>query len=127
MNVPTDGTFVNQNVSQQLQINGIVSGSEYAGFPLGPEFGKSFDFGIVYDPHFIDGLSISSDIWRLYLNNNITGIGAQSVLDLCSAGQLVYCHCCIALRPVPTRARSISSTSRPSISDESMSKASTSH
>src|SRR4051812_1312250 len=91
VNVPTDGSFVNQNVAQQLQINGIVSGSEFAHFPLGPEFGKSFDWGIVYDPHFIEGLSVSADYWRLYLNNNITPIGAQSVLDLCAAGQLAYC------------------------------------
>ena len=45
----------------------------------------------MYDPHFIEGLSVSADYWRLYLNNNITGIGAQSVVDLCSAGQLQYC------------------------------------
>jgi len=91
-NVPTDGSFVNQNVAQQLQLNAILSGSQFAGFPLGPELGKSFDWGIVYDPHFIEGLSLSADIWRLYLNNNITaGIGAQSVLDLCYAGQTAYC------------------------------------
>jgi len=91
VNVPTDGTFRNQNVAQQLQLNAIASGSAFAGFPLGPELGKSFDWGVVYDPHFIDGLSLSADLWRLYLNNNITGVGAQSVLDLCSAGQLDYC------------------------------------
>jgi len=91
-NVPTDGSFRNQNVAQQLQLNAILSGSQFAGFPLGPEQGKSFDWGVVYDPHFIDGLSISADLWRLYLNNNITaGIGAQSVLDLCSAGQTAFC------------------------------------
>ena len=91
VNVPTDGSFVNQNVAQQLQLNAIASGSVQAGFPLGPELGKSFDWGVVYDPHFIDGLSVSSDIWRLYLNNNITAIGAQSVIDLCFAGQTQYC------------------------------------
>ena len=91
VNVPTDGTFHNQAVAQQLQINAITSGSQYAGFPLGPEQGKSFDFGVVYDPHFLDGLSISADYWRLYLNNIITAVGAQSVLDLCSSGQLIYC------------------------------------
>ena len=91
VNVPTDGTFVNQNVAQQLQLNAVASGSVRAGFPLGPELGKSFDWGVVYDPHFIDGLSVSSDIWRLYLNNNITAIGAQSVIDLCFAGQTQYC------------------------------------
>ncbi|HEY6984600.1 MAG TPA: TonB-dependent receptor, partial [Rhodanobacteraceae bacterium] len=91
VNVPTDGSFVNSEVASGLQSTGIASGSEFAGFPLGPEFGKSFDWGIVYDPHWIDGLSVSADYWRLYLNNNITGIGAQSVMDLCSAGQLQYC------------------------------------
>jgi outer membrane receptor protein involved in Fe transport len=91
VNVPTDGSFVNSDVASGLQSTGIASGSEFAGFPLGPEFGKSFDWGIVYDPHFIDGLSVSADYWRLYLNNTITAVGAQSVLDLCSSGQLAYC------------------------------------
>jgi outer membrane receptor protein involved in Fe transport len=91
VNVPTDGSFVNSDVASGLQSTGIASGSEFAGFPLGPEFGKSFDWGIVYDPHFIDGLSVSADYWRLYLNNTITAVGAQSVLDLCAAGQLNYC------------------------------------
>jgi outer membrane receptor protein involved in Fe transport len=91
VNVPTDGTFINQNVAQQLQLNALASGSVLAGFPLGPEFGKSFDWGIVYDPHFIDGLSISADLWRVYLNNTIVGVGAQSVIDLCAAGQTAYC------------------------------------
>ncbi len=90
-NVPTDGSFRNQAVAQQLQITAIASGSQFAGFPLGPELGKSFDWGIVYDPHFIEGLSVSADYWRLYLNDIITNVGAQSVLDLCAAGQLVYC------------------------------------
>ena len=45
----------------------------------------------MYDPHWLEGLSVSADLWRLYLINNITSVGAQSVLDLCSAGQLQYC------------------------------------
>ncbi len=91
VNVPTDGSFQNHDVQQNLQSNGIASGSAYAGFPLGPEFGKSFDFGVVYDPHWLEGLSVSADVWRLYLINNITGVGAQSVLNLCSNGNLAYC------------------------------------
>ena len=90
-NVPTDGSFVNSDVASGLQISGIASGSHFAGFPLGPESGKSFDWGVVYDPHFIDGLSVSADYWRLYLDNTITAVGAQSVLDQCAAGQLAYC------------------------------------
>ena len=98
-----------------------------AGFPLGPEFGKSFDFGVVYDPHFIEGLSVSADFWRLYLNNTITGVGAQSVLDLCCAGQLGLLPADPPLRSrVRTRARSRPSTSRPATSAASTSRAWTS-
>ncbi|MEO6690231.1 MAG: TonB-dependent receptor [Dokdonella sp.] len=89
--VPATGSFQNNDIVQALQSNGIASGSQYAGFPIGPEFGKSFDFGIVYDPHWLEGLSISADVWRLYLINNITGVGAQTVLDLCSTGQVAFC------------------------------------
>ncbi|MBA8885484.1 TonB-dependent receptor plug domain-containing protein [Dokdonella fugitiva] len=91
VNVPTDGSFRNQNVAQALQLNAILSGAAYAGFPIGPEKGKSFDFGIVYDPHWLEGLSVSADLWRLYLNDNITTVRAQSVIDLCAAGQTAYC------------------------------------
>ncbi|MEO7325475.1 MAG: TonB-dependent receptor [Dokdonella sp.] len=89
--VPTDGSFRNHDVQQQLQTSGIVSGAVYAGLPVSAEFGKSFDFGVVYDPHWLEGLSVSADVWRLYLNNNITSVRAQSVLDLCNAGQLAFC------------------------------------
>ena len=91
VNVPTDGSFRNQDVAQSVESSGIVSGSEYAGIPLGPEFGQSYDIGIVYDPRFIDGLSLSVDIWRIHLNDTIVGVNAQHVLNLCSAGQLIYC------------------------------------
>ncbi|MCE5231989.1 MAG: TonB-dependent receptor [Mizugakiibacter sp.] len=89
--VPTDGSFVNTDVSLGQQIKGISSGSQYANFPLGPEQGKSFDFGFVYSPSWVQGLSFSADVWRVYLNNTITSIGAQNVLNLCFAGQTQYC------------------------------------
>jgi hypothetical protein len=89
--VPTTGPFQNQSVALGNQIGALTTGSAYAGFPLGPEFGKSFDFGVVYDPHWLDGLSVSADVWRLYLLNTITGIAAQTVLDLCYNGVNEYC------------------------------------
>ena len=89
--VPATGPFENEAVANGSQILGIASGAAFAGFPIGPELGKSFDFGVVYDPHWLEGFSISADLWRLYLNNNITGVGAQQVIDLCFAGQAVYC------------------------------------
>jgi len=80
--VPGDGTF-GPLPGQTSQINGIVSGSVAAGYNLGPEQGKSFDWGFVYDPHWLPGLSVSADLWRVYLNNEISGITAQNALNLC--------------------------------------------
>ena len=90
-NVPLDGSFVNQDVLYGQQIKAVAAGSNYANFPLGPENGKSFDFGFVYSPHWVDGLSVSADIYRVYLLNTITSIGAQNVLNLCYSGQTQYC------------------------------------
>jgi len=89
--VPTDGSFRNLDVLNRTAISAIVSGSNFAGFPLGPEFGKSFDWGVVYDPAWLPGLSANADIWRLYLRDTIQSVGAQSVLDLCYNGALQYC------------------------------------
>jgi outer membrane receptor protein involved in Fe transport len=89
--VPLDGTFVDQYVALHQQISALLSGSAYAGFPLGPETGKSFDVGLVYSPNFVPGLSLSADLWRIYLNDTITGVGAQTVLNLCFAGISAYC------------------------------------
>ncbi len=88
--VPTDGSFVDSEVG--LDVTQVVgSGSQFAGFPLGPELGKSFDFGAVYSPHFVPGLSVGADLWRIYLDNVITSVGAQTVLNLCYAGVQDYC------------------------------------
>jgi outer membrane receptor protein involved in Fe transport len=89
--VPATGPFQNRNVANGNQIGALASGSKFANFPLGPELGKSFDFGVVYDPHWLEGLSVSADVWRLYLLDTITGIGAQTVLNLCFNGASVYC------------------------------------
>ena len=99
--VPLDGTFLNnaeqfrsdgsKNPNGAQQLSALVSGSQAAGFPLGPELGKSFDFGVVYSPHFVPGLSASVDFWRIYLNDTITGAGVQTVLNQCFAGNLAYC------------------------------------
>ncbi|TAN05861.1 MAG: TonB-dependent receptor [Rhodanobacteraceae bacterium] len=89
--VPTDGTFVNTLVASHQQIKALNSGSEYAHFPLGPEKGKSFDFGAVYSPHFVPGLTVQADLWRIYLNNVITGVTAQTILNSCFNGLLQFC------------------------------------
>nr|WP_132141888.1 TonB-dependent receptor [Luteibacter rhizovicinus] len=80
-NVPTDGSYQQANP----QIGAKTSGAIAAGYQLKPEQGKSFDFGVVYDPQWINGLSLSADVWRINLNDTITSISAQTVLNQCYA------------------------------------------
>ena len=90
--VPSDGSFA-PLPGQTSQINGLQSGAVAAGFPLGPENGKSFDYGFVYDPHFVPGLSLSVDMWRIYLDNQISRVTAQNALNLCfNANGGPYCN-----------------------------------
>ena len=77
------GVVIHKLEGQTSQINGINSGSQVAGVQLQPENGKSFDMGFVYDPHWVPGLSVSVDLWRIYLENQITRITAQEALTLC--------------------------------------------
>jgi len=65
------------------QVQTIFAGAAIAGFPIKPENGKSFDFGIVYDPQWLPGLSVSADLWRIYLLDNIQRPTGQTVVDLC--------------------------------------------
>ncbi|QDI04002.1 TonB-dependent receptor [Xanthomonas cerealis] len=78
-NVPTDGSY------QQAdnQIGAKASGAVVAGYQLKPETGKSYDFGVVYDPGWLDGLSMSADLWKINLQDTITQVSAQTVLNQC--------------------------------------------
>ncbi len=67
------------------QIETVFSGASVGGYPLKPENGKSFDFGVVYDPQWLPGLSISADLWRIYLLNSIVRPTGQNVVDICYA------------------------------------------
>ena len=79
-NVPTNGSF--QQSNPQLGVRG--SGSVAAGYDLKPEYGKSFDFGVVYDPHWLPGLSFSADAWRIHLNDTIVdGLDPTTILNEC--------------------------------------------
>jgi hypothetical protein len=83
---PTGATGIDPRGVQDSglsQSNGVLSGAAYVGYDLKPEHGKSFDWGLVYDPGFLPGFSVSLDYWRLYLNDTITNIDAQIVLNSC--------------------------------------------
>ncbi len=89
--VPTNGSYKSNFDANSQQLQGINEGFYSAGIKPAPELGKSFDFGGVYSPHFVPGLSASVDLWRIYLNDTITRVGAQTVLDQCFAGNTTYC------------------------------------
>uniref|UniRef100_A0A0S6YW06 TonB-dependent receptor n=1 Tax=Mizugakiibacter sediminis TaxID=1475481 RepID=A0A0S6YW06_9GAMM len=66
------------------QANAVVSGSVVRGIALRPEKGKSFDWGFVYDPHWLDGFSVNLDLWRIYLNDTIVSpVGANTLANAC--------------------------------------------
>jgi outer membrane receptor protein involved in Fe transport len=90
-NVPLTGGFTDPDVAQNLQIKGIASGANYAGFPIKAEHGATFNWGFVYSPHWVEGLSLSADVWRVKLDDTITTVGAQQVLDSCFIGVAAYC------------------------------------
>ncbi|MEO8748707.1 MAG: TonB-dependent receptor [Rhodanobacter sp.] len=89
--VPLDGTFVNQQVLNHQQTDVLASGSAFAGFPLKPEQGKSFDFGAVYSPEYLSGFSASVDAWRIYLKDVITNVSGQTVINACFNGVTQFC------------------------------------
>jgi outer membrane receptor protein involved in Fe transport len=85
-----------QNFSQ---LTGYVMGANFANqnslsnAVLGPESGKSFDYGFVYDPEWIPGLSVNADYYRILLNDLIiSGPNiAQTILTDCFNTQSAIC------------------------------------
>jgi iron complex outermembrane receptor protein len=82
------------------QLTGYTMGANFANahglsnVHLTPENGKSFDYGFVYDPEWIPGLSVNADYYRILLNNLIvSGPGiAQTILTDCFNTQGDICN-----------------------------------
>ena len=90
------------NVPPQVfsQLTAYTMGAQFAldhglgtGLGLLPENGKSFDYGFVYDPDWIPGLSVNADYYRILLNNLIVfgSNTAQTVLNQCFNTQGPVC------------------------------------
>jgi iron complex outermembrane receptor protein len=58
---------------------------------LTPEEADTFTLGIVYNPHFIEGLSATIDYFNIDISNAISRISTQTYLDECYAGGSSYC------------------------------------
>ncbi len=74
--VPADGSF--EQINPQIRIT-------RGGNPdLEPETSDSYTIGAVWSPTFAPGLGVTVDYYRIELDNTITSIGAQSILDACA-------------------------------------------
>ena len=64
------------------QIRSTVGGST----TLSPETSRSKTFGFVYSPDYLKGFDVSLDWWNISIENSITSVGAQAILDACILG-----------------------------------------
>ncbi len=74
-NIPATGTWS----TDKTQVQTIKGGDK----TLQPESGAAFTYGIVYDPSWLEGLSVSVDAWRYVIRNAIASFGTQEILDMC--------------------------------------------
>ncbi len=58
---------------------------------LSPEVADTIVAGIVFQPSFLEGLSISSDWYSVDIADSIEQIGTQDIVDRCEAGDQVMC------------------------------------
>jgi len=76
----SQGTIPGNGLSQ---VTGVAEGAQLGGVNLVPEKGRSYDFGFVYDPEFVPGLSTSVDYYRINLNNLIGTLDPDVALNDC--------------------------------------------
>lgn len=80
-NCAIDGIPVTANLlSTQFA---VLAGSNAA---LDPETADTSTIGIIFTPRFLEGLSISIDYWDIEVENLITRIESDSILDACYEG-----------------------------------------
>jgi outer membrane receptor protein involved in Fe transport len=72
------------NCTARTQSTGFVSGGNPT---LVEEKGKSLTLGVVVEPRFIPGLSLTVDYYQIKVNSLIAALGAQQILNLCYGSQ----------------------------------------
>lgn len=58
---------------------------------LGPETAKTKTLGVVYSPRFAPGLNVSLDWYQIKIDNIISSVSANDVLEGCYQGNAKYC------------------------------------
>ena len=59
---------------------------------LVPEKADTTGLGVVLQPQFFPGFSVSADYWNIDLAGAISTISAQNIVDLCAQGATVFCQ-----------------------------------
>jgi len=81
----------------QLTILNRAIGNE----SLTPELGTTSEFGVVWQPSFIDGLRMSIDYYKIEINDAIASLTAQQIVDQCLAFNDQTCNA-VFLNGTPT-------------------------
>ncbi|AIF47244.1 TonB-dependent receptor plug domain-containing protein [Dyella japonica] len=77
--VDGSGTPIKNNTGTQTPV-AFVSGSNPN---LQPEQSITRTLGLVYSPHYVEGLDFTVDYYNIYLKNQITSVNASEILNLC--------------------------------------------
>lgn len=56
-----------------------------------PEISHTLSLGATYSPHFIPGLNLSLDYYRIHIDRVITALGAQDIVNQCFEGRSEAC------------------------------------
>jgi iron complex outermembrane receptor protein len=75
----TEGVAAGGYAQDGSQIRITVGGNPN----LQPEKAESTTFGFVYSPHFVEGLDIALDWWKIKLDDAITTVGGTDIIDQC--------------------------------------------
>jgi len=77
--VDGSGTPITNNTGTQTPV-AFISGSNPN---LKPETATTRTFGLVYSPHYVEGLDVSVDYYNIYVKNLISSVDASEILNLC--------------------------------------------
>ncbi len=83
------GSVINRFNHNEVESPNVFGGGNPQ---LNPERGMTRTFGVVVQPPFVDGLSLSTDYYAIKISGNIGSAGAaQTIIDNCYQGIAQYC------------------------------------
>ena len=97
-----------ESVTDSATIPGFSGGNE----DLGEEEAKTWTWGVVLQPRWVPGLSITADYWSIEIESAISAVGEQDILDKCvDAASINNIYCPLVTRGADFEITSITQTS----------------